>query len=178
MRKLKLYIATSLDGKIAGPKGEVDWLEQLPNPEHTDYGYQDFLSSTDTTIMGHETYREVLKLSHIFPYQEKINYVFTRNQSLRQDDNVHFISEDPTGFVQKLKREAGKDIWLIGGGHINTLLQRKQLVDEYLVFVMPIILGEGIPLFADHPGRQVLVLTSAETYSSGVVCLRYQNRKS
>lgn len=175
MRKLKLYIAVSLDGKIAGKNGEVDWLEQVPNPDSTDYGYQDFLNTIDTTLMGNETYKEVLKLSESFPYSDKTNYVFTRDKSLTEDKNVKFVSEDPLSFVKDLQKKDGKDLWLIGGGQINTLLESAGLIDEYLVFIMPIILGDGIPLFASHPAKQFLRVVKATTYASGVVGLHYKN---
>ncbi len=92
-RKIILYIACSLDGKIADRTGSVSWLEELPNPDQTDYGYNDFLASVDTTIMGNKTYRHILGFGIDFPYQEKINYVITRNKTLAHDENVQYVSE-------------------------------------------------------------------------------------
>lgn len=177
MRKVKLYIAMSLDGKIADRQGAVDWLEQVPNPQNTDYGYSDFLRTIDTTIMGNDTYKEVLKLSPVFPYTEKTNYVLTRDSSLKDNDQVKYISEDPIDFIRNLKNTPGKDLWLIGGGQVNTLLHTANLIDEYLVYLMPVVVGAGIPLFADSPARQFLDLVRTETYSSGVTCLHYKLSK-
>ena len=75
MRKLKLYMATSLDGKIAGSKDDVKWLEEIPNPEKTDYGYYDFYRSVDTTIMGNTTYKMIENFEGKFPYPDTKNYV-------------------------------------------------------------------------------------------------------
>jgi dihydrofolate reductase len=72
-----------------------------------------------------------------------------------------------------LKKKEGKDIWLIGGGEVNTLLQNLELIDEYLVFVMPIILGAGVPLFAAHPNKMDLILAENKVFESGVVFLHY-----
>src|SRR5664279_1394932 len=121
MRKIKLYIAVSLDGKIAKPDGDVKWLDKIPNPDHLDYGYSDFLKSIDTTLMGNYTYKQLLGFGIDFPYGGKANYVFTRNTELKEDENVKYISTDPVSFVKDLKSSTGGDIWLIGGGEVNSL---------------------------------------------------------
>lgn len=110
MRKIKLYIAVSLDGKIAKPDGDVSWLDELPNPDHLDYGYADFLSSIDTTLMGNSTYRQLLGFGIDFPYRGKTNYVFTRNTALKEDENVKFISHEPISIVKEIKSGKGRDI--------------------------------------------------------------------
>jgi dihydrofolate reductase len=80
MRSLKLYIAISLDNHIARSNGSVDWLESVPNPEQHDYGYQTFYDSIDTTLMGFNTYQEILNFGVYFPYPDKSNYVFSRRK--------------------------------------------------------------------------------------------------
>ena len=173
-RKVKLYIAISLDGKIAKADGSVGWLEDLPNPDRIDYGYTDFTATIDTTLMGNSTYQMILSFGIDFPYADKTNYVFTRDASLQKDDNVTFISQDIGPFVRELKAKPGKDIWLIGGAQINTLLLNLGLVDELMIFVMPIVLGAGIDLFAEIPKTTYLNLLGSTTYNTGAVELRYE----
>ena len=174
MRKIKLYIATSLNGKIAQADGSVDWLEAIPNPEKIDHGYSDFYQSIDTTIQGNSTYQQVLNWGIDFPYPDKKNYVFTRKQGLENTEFVEFISENHVEFIQQLKQQEGGDIWLIGGGQINTLLLNHDLIDEVQVFVMPIVLTSGIEMFGAIPKETKLELLESKSYSTGAVELRYK----
>lgn len=173
MRKIILYIAMSLNGKIARKNGNVDWLESLPNPENTDHGYNEFLQSADTTIMGNATYRQLLSWGIDFPYRNKQNYVFTRNANLTKDENVEYIGKNHVEFARELKMQPGKAIWLIGGGQLNTLFFNHNLIDEIRVFVMPIVISDGIELFEAIPKERVLTLGETKIHSSGGVELRY-----
>lgn len=174
MRKLISYIAISIDGKIADAEGGFAWLEELPNPDKTDYGYAEFMETIDTTIMGNTTYQQVLSLIKPFPYTDKKNYVLTRNHSLKDDEYASFISSNHAERIKELKEQDGKDIWLIGGGEANSLCLAAGLLDEMLLFIMPYAMGKGIPLFADLIHEQELKLINSKVYSSGVMELRYQ----
>lgn len=90
MRKIKLYIAISLNGKIAKADGNVDWLESIPNPEKTDYGYQEFYDTIDTTIQGFSTYDQIMSWGIDFPYKGKKNYVITWNKAHQNTEDVFF----------------------------------------------------------------------------------------
>ena len=173
MRTVQLYIAISLDGFIAKPDGDVKWLEEIPNPDKTDHGYADFYADLDTTLMGFKTYDKVLGYGIENPYPTTTNYVFSRNSSHADNDEYRFISQDPVEFTKQLKAQPGKNIWLIGGGQINTLLLNAGLIDEFLVFVMPIILGKGIPLFGGAVQEQSLALQESKIYTTGAMMLRY-----
>ncbi len=173
MKKIKLYIATSLNGKIAKKDGSVDWLEAIPNPDKLDYGYMAFKETIDTTIQGYVTYSQILGWDIPFPYPNTKNYVLTRKQDIENTEHVEFISENHLEFIKKLKAEAGKDIWLIGGGQVNTMLLNAGLIDEIQVFVMPILLSEGIALFELLPKETALKLVDSKTYPTGVVELNY-----
>ncbi|MCZ6789815.1 MAG: dihydrofolate reductase family protein [Chloroflexi bacterium] len=165
MRRLKLYIATSLDGYIAGPNGEIDWLEAGGD---LDYGYRRFYSSIDTTLMGTATYRLTLTVDD-FPYPDKANYVFTRGTPPPDTAYVRFISGDIAGFVRSLKEQPGDDIWLVGGGQINTVMLNEALIDEIILTLFPLVLGEGIPLFAPGAKRSLFKTTGYERYATGLV---------
>lgn len=101
IRKAKLYIAISLNGKIAKADGSVDWLESIPNPDKIDHGYNEFYESIDTTIQGNSTYKQIIAWGIDFPYADKKNYVFTRKQGLEKTDYVEFISENHIKFVKQ-----------------------------------------------------------------------------
>ena len=172
LRKIKLYIATSLNGKIARTDGSVDWLETIPTPDDSDYGYNQFYQSVDTTIMGSKTYEQIIDWGIPFPYPDKKNYVLTRKQ--RADTkHVEFICSNHLETIHQIKQQEGTDIWLIGGGQVNTLLYNANLIDKLQLFIMPIILPDGIELFAQVPNLKYLELAHSKTYSSGAVELQY-----
>ncbi len=177
MRKVKLHIAMSLNGKIALDDGSVDWLEGISNPEKTDYGYDEFYKSIDTTIQGYKTYELFLSKGIDFPYTGKKNYVFTTKVGLENTEHVEFIKKNHVNFVKDLKQGEGGDIWVVGGGYINAMFLNEDLIDEIQLFVMPIVLSEGINLFASLPNETKLKLIESKTYSSGAVELRYQLAK-
>lgn len=172
MRKIRLYIATSLDGKIARQDGSIDWLDDFNSPDE-DYGYAKFLESVDTTIMGNSTYQQVLNLSPEFPYASKMNYIFTRNKELEKHENVIFITENHLSFVKSLKERPGKDIWLIGGGKVNAFFLANNLIDELILFIIPVLLGDGIPLFEKINFSVPVQLSGSKSYDNGVMELKY-----
>ena len=165
LRKLKLYIAASLDGYIAGPNGEIDWLEVDGG---LDYGYAEFYESIDTTLMGNSTYRVTLSVPE-FPYPDKTNYVFTRGAPPPDTEHVRFVSGDIAGFARSLKEQAGKAIWLVGGGQVNTVMLNAGLIDEVVLTSFPLVLGGGIPLFAPRASRARFETIGCETYETGLV---------
>ena len=124
----------SLNGKIADQEGKVDWLEAIPNPDHDDYGYAEFYDSIGTTIQGYTTYQQIIDWDIPFPYAGKENFVLTRKKDLKFNDDVQFISAEPLGFIKALKKEEGQDVWLIGGGQVNTLLWDEGLIDELISY--------------------------------------------
>jgi dihydrofolate reductase len=167
MRKVKLYIATSLDGKIARKDGTIDWL---PDPTAEDYGYHQFYNSIDATLMGYKTYEICLQFGE-WPYPGKFTYVFTRDSTKSVVPEANLITQHPVDFVRELRELEGKDIWLVGGGEIVTLLHDAGLIDEYILAYIPVILGEGIELFPGIKQQQNLQLTKHLVFSNGVVLL-------
>jgi len=177
MRKLKLYIASSLNHKIAKKDGSIDWLNSIPNPDKLDYGYSEFYDSIDTTIMGFKTYKQIIDWGIDFPYPTKQNYVFTKNASRKNTRFVDFVSSNHIQFLHELKQQQGKDIWLIGGSQINSLLLNHNLIDEIRLFIMPIVLTDGIDVFDSVDVDKQLTLTQTKEYSSGVIELIYSTSK-
>ncbi len=176
MRKISLYIASSIDGYIAKSDGSVKWLEEFPNPEKSDFGYSEFIVEVDTLLMGANTYREVLTFGE-WPYKGKDSFVFSRNPVKAHDENVTFVAGDIVHFVNELKVRQGKTIWLVGGGEINSLLLNNDLIDEIILTIVPIVLGDGIPLFAKGKINKTLALTNSHTFENGMVQLTYSKAK-
>ncbi len=170
MRKLKLYTAATLDGYIAGPNGEIDWLDAGGS---LDYGYREFYASIDTTLMGSSTYKVTLGIGQ-FPYPDTTNYVFTRGTVPPDTDYVRFVSGDIAAFVRSLKAEHGEDIWLVGGGQVNTVMLNAGLIDEMVMTVFPLVMGEGIPLFAPGATRTEFKTVSCETYETDLIQWRME----
>ncbi len=173
MRKLIAYCAISFNGKIARKDGDVAWLDSIPNPDQSDYGYYKFYETIDTTIQGYTTYDLIMNMDIDFPYSEKKNYIFTRKQGLENTEHVNFISKNHIEFVRNLKAEKGKDIWLIGGGQINTLCLNEGLIDRLHIHIMPIVISDGIELFEMIPKETHLKLVATKKYESGVMELIY-----
>ncbi|MBI4780685.1 MAG: dihydrofolate reductase [Oscillatoriophycideae cyanobacterium NC_groundwater_1537_Pr4_S-0.65um_50_18] len=167
MRKVVLFIASSLDGYIARPSGEIDWLFT-----DQDYGYTPFLESIDTVLVGRTTYEQILTFGE-YPYAGKKSYVFTKNPDRTSDQNIEFVSGDVTSLVKALQSSEGKDIWLAGGSALIRDFMHHQLVDQIILSIHPIILGEGIPLFVNAIAPSSLKLTQCQRYDSDLVQLSY-----
>lgn len=172
MRKLKLYIATSLDGKIARPNHEIRWLPPL---EEYDYGYAEFMESIDVIVMGFKTYEVCINLGE-WPYKDKTSYVFSRHSERTLIPEAQLVTEDPVKFVQAIKETEGKDIWLLGGGEIISLLHNAGLIDEYILAHIPVILGEGIALFPKLNRQENLKLARHHVYENGVGLFYYEKQ--
>ena len=167
MKKIKLYIATSIDGYIARTDGDIDWLTEYPNPEREDYGYKDFFNSVDTVILGGNTYRGIISMDVLWPYKDKTTYIVTRKPWSFQE-NTHYITDNIIETISQLRKEEGKDIWLVGGGRLTTMLLNNDLVDEMIITIIPIILGRGISLFPDNPKESNWKAVDAQNFGSGV----------
>jgi len=176
--RVKLYIASSLDGYIAREDGSIDWLTEYENNPETDYGYSEFYASIGTVLMGRKTYEQVLGFGD-WPYTEKKTYVFTRQKEpLRREKNVEFVSGDIGEFARRLKENTDEDIWLVGGSQFIKAFLEEDLVQEMIVFIVPIILGGGIPLF-DRIGKEIRLRTGrVEKYENGLVRVEYEMRSN
>ena len=172
MRKIILYIATSVDGFIAKPDGDIDWLS-LVEETGQDYGYTKFISTVDTVIMGRKTYDKVLSFGIDFPHKEKHCYVVSRTEKAAVG-NVVFYKNSMKDLVLQLKREEGKNIFVDGGAEIVNEMMNLDLIDEYIVSVLPVFLGSGIPLFKLGRLEMKLNLVNSTSFDKGLVQLHYE----
>lgn len=173
MRKVSYFVASSLDGFIAGPNGEVDWLMRFHKTAkgEGDYGMRELDRSIDTVIMGRATHDFALAHGMIGHPGAK-NYIFTRSKPAGERDGVEYVSGDPAELIKKLRTKPGKDIWLMGGGAIARDFLVAGALDEIVVTLIPILLGEGIPLFRHPHPEFALQVLDTKPYKSGVVQLR------
>ena len=166
MKKIILYAATSLDGFIARKNGSVDWLDKY-NHKTEDYGYVEFLDSVKTIILGNTTFQEFKA-----PYKNKRCFVFSREKT-GQENNIIYVNDAPEEFIKKL--DDNQDIiWLVGGAKITKSFLKCNLINEFIITVIPAILGEGISLFLSGCGNHNLKLINSKSYDSGVVQLHYK----
>ena len=171
MRKIILNLCTSLDAFIEGANGEIDWCFT-----DQDYAMTVFLQRVDTIFFGRKSY-EVLMRTFPYGFSDKKKVVFSRTID-KKTPNIRIISENLEQEVQKILRETGKDIWLFGGSNLIAQMLNLNLVDEMMIAVHPIILGDGIPLFVNIKERKNLKLLDTKIYSTGLVQLFYEVEKN
>src|SRR5215218_8652442 len=169
MRRVRYAVAMSLDGYIAGPEGEADWI--IMDPE---IDFRALFEQFDTFLMGRRTF-EAIGGARGGTQSGVQTIVFSR--TLRQQDypNLTIVSERPEQALADLRAKPGKDIWLFGGGLLFRSLLEARLVDAVEVSVIPVLLGEGIPVLPPKPSsaRFKLKLASSRTFESGIVSLEY-----
>lgn len=173
-RKVMLYIAMSIDGYIAKEDGDIGWLSIVDSPPE-DYGYEDFVKNIDTVIMGRKAYEKVLSFGIEFPHKGRKCYVLSRTKT-GSDENVEYFT-NIEGLISDLQSRSGKDIFVDGGAEIVNELLRFEMIDEVIISVIPILLGNGIRLFKDDRPECILKLKSVTQYKTGLVKLWYEKEK-
>lgn len=177
MRILTSFIATSLDGYIAKPNNDLSFLK-LVEKEGEDYGYTDFTATIDTLIVGRKTYDYVLKeigASH-YDNGERNVYVITRTERPSVGKTT-FYTGNLTELLRQLKSENGKNIYCDGGAEIINELLKNDLIDEFIISVVPVLLGNGTRLFKDGRPEQELELVNTKTFDTGLTQLYYRRKK-
>ena len=170
MRRIRYQVAMSLDGYIAGPKGEADWI--ITDPE---IDFASLYAQFDTFLVGRRTFEPARSMFQI-PNIE----VFVFSRTLRQQDypEVTIVAEVEKKMVESLRAKPGKDIWLFGGGELFRSLLDAGLVDTIEVAVIPVLLGGGIPLLPPGETTANLKLTGHKIYKTGIVMLEYTIERS
>lgn len=177
MRKISLFIATSLDGYIAKLNDDLSFLK-LVEKEGEDYGYAEFTATIDTLIIGRRTYDYVLKeigASH-YDNGERDVYVITRTERPQVGRTI-FYTGSITELVKRLKSKEGKDIYCDGGAEVINELLKHDLIDDLIISVIPVLLGNGTRLFKDGRPEQVLDLVEVKSYETGLTQLYYKRKR-
>ena len=172
-RKVIVHIGTSADGYIARPDGDLEWLTSRPAPEGF-YGMNAFMKSIDTKLLGRKTYEVSLRMGAKFDSKSR-TIVFSRNAPPTDvPSGVEFVNSAIGPFVSHLLEEPGKDIWLMGGGELIASFLDEHAIDEFVISVVPVFIGDGIPLIARRHRHVPLDLQSVERFEDGVVQLHYR----
>lgn len=175
-RKVIVYVATSADGYIARPDGDVEWLNRRPHKY--DYGMKQFYASIDTILLGRKTYDWAVN------YYQKIgkppefdanvpHLVFSRKPPKHPAAGVQFVTTPVKTFMRKMRAQPGKHIWMMGGGELIAAFLDAGEIDEFDIHVMPTFIGKGIPLVAPRHRDIELRTLATKKYPDGVVRLRY-----
>jgi dihydrofolate reductase len=173
-RSVIVFIAASLDGYIAAPGDDLSFLE-IVQQSGEDYGYSAFVQTVDTVIMGRKTYDWVMKQVNEFPHAEKQTFIITRHHR-PAEGNVRFYTGDLPELIRGLKESKGRDIFIDGGAAVVNSLLQHQLIDEFIVSIIPVLLGRGTRLFQEGFAQQNLVLQRATPFASGLVQLHYKTQ--
>jgi dihydrofolate reductase len=167
MRRVRYAVAASLDGYIAGPNGEADWI--IMDPE---IDFSAVFNEFDTILLGRRTF-EFMGSAGQGQMPGMKTFVFSRTLQQRDYPRVTMVAEKAEETVAALREKQGKDIWLFGGGSLFSSLLKAGLVDTVEVAIMPVLLGEGIALLAPPAKQAGLKLTNHKVYKTGIISLEY-----
>jgi dihydrofolate reductase len=169
-----VFIATSLDGFIAAIDGDIDWLEEVPNPEGSDFGYADFMRGIDALVMGRNTFEKVLGFG-FWPYDKPVYVASSGEVQIPEDlaGKAEGISGTPKEIVADMKGRGHENLYVDGGITIQRFLE-EDLIDEMTINKIPVLLGDGIPLFGKLAQRRNFKLVNSEILVGEMVKSHYQ----
>lgn len=168
-----LGLGISLDGYIARRNGSVDFLF-MPK----DYSMAPFFETIDTAIMGRKTWEVALKMGGSFAASSMTSYVMSGSQPPGERDGVIFTNQTPAALIAGIRKRRGKDMWLMGGGELARDFLKTDLVDELYLGVVPVLLGDGLPLFPSGFPQRDFALLENRTFSRGMIALKYRRLRA
>src|SRR5438270_13849330 len=172
-RKIIVNIATSADGYVARTNGNLDWLTRRPAPKGF-YGLPKFSRSVDAKILGRKTYDMSVKMGASFS-ADNVHYVFSRRlPPASVPAGVQFVTDSIKTFADRIRKQSGKNIWMMGGGDIIGSFLDEGAINEFIINVVPTFIGEGIPLIAPRHREVPLRLLSSQQFPDGVVQVHYE----
>ena len=186
LRKLRLQVQMSVDGCIAGPNGEMDWMVGLLDDESIEYAYK-ITESVDTILLGRKM-TDVFISSWLnvmnkpddpwYAFAKKMietpKVVFTKTLNKSRWINTDIATGDLVEEVSKIKRQNGRDIIVYGGASFDSSLIKEKLIDEFYLFINPVAIGNGMTIFKDLNEIQKYTLIESKVFESGKVLLRYE----
>ena len=173
-----VYIATSLDGFIAPKDGELDWLFEIPNPEGSDYGFGEFIGRMDAVVMGRNTFEKIFTFEQ-WPYQKP---VFVLSNHLREipstvSEKAQIVSGNLKRLISRWQEQGYNNLYVDGGGVIRSFLE-EDLIDEMIITRVPILLGDGFPLFGKLSKTLKFQHYKTQTYNNTLVQSYYRRLAS
>ena len=172
-----VYVATSLDGYIADKEGGIDWLESIPNPDHDDFGWENFIERIDALVMGKKTFETVLGFGVEWPYPKKV-FVLSHNKDIvpeKLKSKVKEIQGTPKEIVTDLNTKGYKNLYIDGGNVIQEFL-KEDLIDEMIINRIPILLGGGFSLFGNLPKHLMFKHVSTKILLNEMVMSHYMRK--
>jgi len=168
-----VFVGTSLDGYIAGKDGDLDWLNETPNPSKSDYGYAEFLENIDALVMGRNTFEMVLGFGE-WPYEKPVFVLSNILDKVPAElkGKVEIVNGDLKTLVTMLTKRGYENLYIDGGKVIQSFL-KEDLIDEMILTRIPILLGEGVPLFGKLESRMKFTLVKTVTYNDTLVSSHY-----
>lgn len=174
MPRVTYYVASSVDGFVAPADGSVDWLEQA-HLAGEDYGYNAFYESVDALLFGRRTYAQVQSFGE-WPYPGKPCLVLSRDEQPDEDPAVEFTTAQPEQVLEQLDRDGRTHIWLVGGANLAGSFLDRNLISDFVITVVPTLLGSGLPLLGQSGAARQLELVSEKCFENGAVQLHYRPR--
>lgn len=172
-----VYIATSLDGFIAKTDGSIDWLNEIPNPEQSDYGFSDFIKRIDAIIMGRKTFEKVLTFDS-WPY-EKLVFVLSNTLNKLPKKflgRADIINGEVKQIINNVNQKGYKNLYIDGGFTIQSFL-KEDLIDEMIITRVPVLLGNGIPLFGTSNKKLDFDHIKTEIYNNMLIKSHYKRKR-
>lgn len=172
-----VYIATSLDGFIATTDGGLDWLDEIPNPEKSDFGYAEFMSGIDAIVMGRKTFEKVLTFD-VWSYDKPVFVPSKSKISIPKEltEKVEIITGNPKELIDQLKVKGHQNLYIDGGITIQRFLE-EDLIDEMILTKVPVLLGNGIPLFGNLTRRLYFSHEKTEVLNEMLVKSHYKRTR-
>ena len=165
------YVACSLDGFIADAEGRLDWLSPFEQTDE-DYGYAAFYASVDAVVLGRSTF-DFVRDTPDWPYEGKPTWVFSHASLGALPANAEATSEEPAAFAERLRARGYRHVYFVGGGQLAASFRAAGLITRYIVSVVPVILGGGVPMIGPGGGMERLELVGSEAFASGIVQMEY-----
>ncbi len=173
-----VFIAKSLDGFIAGPNGELDWLELVPNPEHHDMGYTALMERVDALVMGRTTFETVCAFDCDWPYSKPVFVLSTTLKEVGDEykDKVELVNGDLKEVLEQIHRKGFKQLYIDGGTTIQSFL-KEDLIDELILSTIPVLLGGGSPLFGELQGYMQFEHLKSEVFLNAITQDSYRRKR-
>ncbi len=168
-----VYIAQSIDGYIAGPNGELDWLDDIDNPENNDFGFAKFMKQIDAIVMGKNTFEKVQSFG-MWPYSKPVYVVSSSLNRIPEslNERAYLINSTPSEIISTLNEKGFTNLYIDGGLLIQSFLA-SELIDKLIITTIPVLLGKGVSLFGRFDERVKLKLESSEVLVNQLVKSEY-----
>ncbi len=172
--KCYVYVAVSLDGYIAEKDGGIEWLNEIPNPEGSDFGFADFMKNIDAIVMGANTFRKVLSFA-MWPYEKPVIVMSKSIEKIPEnlEGKAEIFSGRITDLMKELEIKGYNNLYIDGGKTIQSFL-REKFIDEMIITTIPVLLGDGIPLFGKLEQKQKFRHVKTEVLVPGLVKNRWE----